>query len=85
MKSNNCRGVVVDVDKSHIMAWLIKSIFQQVYNSLFLSLSLSLSRFLLSGMGFSGSVMVQKVAVKQEFEAGLRHAATGKLSVSAQQ
>ena len=29
--------------------------------------------------------MVQKVAVKREFEAGLRHAATGKLSMSTQQ
>ena len=26
--------------------------------------------------------MVQKVAIKREFEAGLRHAATGKLSVN---
>ena len=26
--------------------------------------------------------MVQKVAIKREFEAGLRHAATGKLSLS---
>ena len=32
-----------------------------------------------------GSVMVQKVAVKREFEAGLRHATTGKLSLSTQQ
>ena len=29
--------------------------------------------------------MVQKVAVKREFEARLRHAATGKLSLSTQQ
>ena len=29
--------------------------------------------------------MVQSVAVKREFEAGLRHAATGKLSLSTQQ
>ena len=29
--------------------------------------------------------MVQKVAVKREYEAGLRHAATGKLSLSVQQ
>ena len=29
--------------------------------------------------------MVQKVAVKREFEAGLRHATTGKLSLSSQQ
>ena len=28
--------------------------------------------------------MVQKVAVKREFEAGLRHAATGKLALSTQ-
>ena len=33
----------------------------------------------------SGSVMVQKVTVKREFEAGLRNATTGKLSLSAQQ
>ena len=35
--------------------------------------------------GKSGWVMVQKVAVKLEFEAGLRHAVTGKLSLSIQQ
>ena len=35
--------------------------------------------------GLSGSVMVQKVAVKCEFEAGLPHAETGKLSLSTQQ
>ena len=29
--------------------------------------------------------MVQKVAIKREFEAGLRHATTGKLSLSTQQ
>ena len=29
--------------------------------------------------------MVQKIAVKCEFEAGLRHAAIGKLSLSSQQ
>ena len=29
--------------------------------------------------------MVQKVAVKREFDAGLRHAATEKLSMSTQQ
>ena len=29
--------------------------------------------------------MVQKVAVKREIEAGLHHAMTGKLSLSAQQ
>ena len=29
--------------------------------------------------------MVQKVAVKPEFEAGLRHAMTGKLSLSTKQ
>ena len=29
--------------------------------------------------------MVQKVAVKREFEAGLRHMTTGKLSMSIQQ
>ena len=29
--------------------------------------------------------MVQKCAVKREFEGGLRHVATGKLSLSAQQ
>ena len=29
--------------------------------------------------------MVQKVAVKREFEAGLRHATTGKLSLSIHQ
>ena len=29
--------------------------------------------------------MVKKVAVKREFEAGLRHATTGKLSLSSQQ
>ena len=32
----------------------------------------------------SGSVLVQKVAVKREFAAGLRHATTGKLSLSTQ-
>ena len=32
--------------------------------------------------GSSGSAMVQKVAVKREFEAGLHHATTGKLSLS---
>ena len=32
---------------------------------------------------WSGSVMVQKVAAKREFEARLRHAATGKISLSA--
>ena len=31
--------------------------------------------------GKSSSVMLQKVAVKREFEAGLRHATTGKLSL----
>ena len=35
--------------------------------------------------GQSGSVMVQKFAVKREFGARLRHATTGKLSLSAQQ
>ena len=35
--------------------------------------------------GFSSSAMVQKVAVSPEFEARLRHAATGKLSLSTQQ
>ena len=29
--------------------------------------------------------MVQKVAISREFEAGLRHASTGKLSLSTQQ
>ena len=29
--------------------------------------------------------MVQKVALRREFEAGLRHATTGKLSLSTQQ
>ena len=29
--------------------------------------------------------MVQKFAVKRDYEAGLRHAATGKLSLSTQQ
>ena len=29
--------------------------------------------------------MVQKVAIKREFEAGLRHATTRKLSLSSQQ
>ena len=33
----------------------------------------------------SGLVMVQKVAIKREFEAGLRHVMTGKLSLSTQQ
>ena len=35
--------------------------------------------------GQSSSAMVQKVAVSREFEARLRHAATGKLSLSTQQ
>ena len=35
--------------------------------------------------GYSSSAMVQKVAVSREFEARLRHAATGKLSLSTQQ
>ena len=35
--------------------------------------------------GQSGSVMVQKVALKCAFEAGLRHATTGKLFPSSQQ
>ena len=32
-----------------------------------------------------GSVMVQKVTVKREFMAGLRHVTTGKLSLPTQQ
>ena len=35
--------------------------------------------------GKNGSVIVQKVAVKHKFEAGLRHATTGKFSTSVQQ
>ena len=35
--------------------------------------------------GRSSSAMVQKVSVSREFEARLRHAATGKLSLSTQQ
>ena len=35
--------------------------------------------------GKSSSATVQKVAVSREFEARLRHAATGKLSLSTQQ
>ena len=35
--------------------------------------------------GQSSSATVQKVAGKREFEARLRHAATGKLSLSTQQ
>ena len=35
--------------------------------------------------GYSGSVMVQKDAVKREVQAGLRHATIGKLSLSTQQ
>ena len=35
--------------------------------------------------GYSSSAMVQKVTVSCEFEARLRHAATGKLSLSTQQ
>ena len=35
--------------------------------------------------GKGGSIMVQKVAIKREFETGHRHATTGKLSLSTQQ
>ena len=35
--------------------------------------------------GWSSSVSMQKVAVKCEFEARLRHSATGKISLSTQQ
>ena len=35
--------------------------------------------------GYSSSAIAQKVAVSREFEARLRHAATGKLSLSPQQ
>ena len=45
----------------------------------------SASRAVREASDYSGSVMVQKVAVKREFETGLRHATTGKLSLSTQQ